>query len=210
MEKILLEVGQSKWGYLSYVEMFLRPLYNIINNMLENGFVHPLTIKQNNLEEYLKILNNQGFVKFENDALVKPSNLLTMVSQNLVGKIKRNEPNLVAKEIVGIVFSKEYEYIHTHMNNRVPTVYVDATKAYYLDAVRAGSPIPMTTAQLLSNYRLLAHTSSRSFNFSTVVAELVTAKLLSKDEKDSITADNEVFNKVIPLRKDLLEIATEV
>jgi hypothetical protein len=214
MEKKLLEVGEDRWGQLSLIAVFLRPLYKIINTLLTDGSVHKSLIEKNNQLDYLNLLLNQEFAEYDknflNDMIVKPSNLLTRLNQKVLQETNRYDPNHVAQEVVGIVFSREYERIHVEMKNRVPSVYVDTTKAYYLNAVRIGIPIAMSTTQLLSKYKMFEHSTRKSYDFNTVVGELVTVKMLSKDENENILANKEVFEQVLPLRKEILEVATEV
>jgi hypothetical protein len=212
LERKLLEVGEKSWGHLSLIEVFLRPLYKIINTLLADGSIHRSILEKSSHTDYLNLLINQEFAEYDanNNMIIRPTNLLTKMNENNTRQTKRTDPNYVAQEVVGMVFSKEYEYIHETMKNRVPSVYVDTTKAYYLNAVRIGSPIPMSTSQLLSKYRMFEQSTRKVHDFNTVIGELVTVDLLAKDSYDNIIANTKVFDQVLPLRKEILEIAVEL
>jgi len=211
IESKLLKVGKQKWGRLSLVKVFLRPLYNIINAIIKDGYMPFSIIKENRQEEYFNLLKRQDFVEFDpnDDHFIRPTNILTGLHKEITIKDNRFDTNLLAEEVVGIVFSNEYRFIHSKMKNRTPSVYVDTTKTYYLNAVRIGAPITMDTNQLLSKFKIFSHSRRTSYNFNTIISELVSAKLLSKDSQENVTADKEVFQELLPLRKEILEIAIE-
>ena len=68
----------------------------------------------------------------------------------------------------------------------------------------------MEIAELLSKYRIFGNSRRTVHIFNTVIEELVDAQLLSKDSKENITADREIFDELLPLRKEMLEITVEV
>jgi len=215
MEKKLLKIGEPKWGRLTLIQVFLRPLYNIINTLLSEGSMSTNMIEENKQKEYLDLLVKQDIVKLSsveraNERSILPSNLLTKIHENMMHISRRLDTNIVAEEIVGMIFSREYDYIHDSMNNRAPSIYIDTTKAYYLNAVRIGSPIPMSTTQLLSKYKIFGRSQRKRLNFNTIVGELVSESMLSKDNNDNITADDDVFREVLPLRDEMMNIAVEV
>lgn len=212
MEKTLLEIGDYRWGKLGFVYQFLRPLFNIIYGLANNGRVSRNDLEIPRHEPYLSVLKKMELVEVNESnesAWLKPTDLFTRFAQHVTEKNQTTDPHTVAQGLLGIVFAKEYHTIREDTHIRVPTVYVDAAKAYYVNAVRVGYPIVMTPSQLLSHYKLFEHSQQQPFKFNSIIGELVSVKLLNRNEEENVIANKDVFDKVLPLRKDLLKVAIE-
>jgi hypothetical protein len=212
IEKTLLEIGNYRWGKLGFIYQFLRPLFNIIYGLTRDGRVARADIELPKQEPYLNLLTRMGLAEINSaneNAWLKPTELFTGFSQDFAENNHTLDPHTIARGLLGMVFAKEYHTIREDTHIRVPTVYVDAAKAYYINAVRIGHPIIMTPSQLLYHYKLFEHSKQQQFKFNSIVGELVSVKLLDSDEQDNIVANKEVFEKVLPLQNELITVAAE-
>ena len=122
IESKLLQVGKQRWGRLSLVKVFLRPLYSIIYTILKDKQMDYSLIHDNKHEQYLRLLIDQEFLEINpyNKNLIRPTNILTGLVNAVTEREKHYDVQSSVEEIVGIVFANAYKFIHDTMKNRAP------------------------------------------------------------------------------------------
>jgi hypothetical protein len=211
IEQEILIAGEKSWGKLSWVSTFLRPLYHIVTNVLVRGEVPITYIHEKEYNGWADLLIQEGFVTSGDTKSLSATNKLTKLQERLFKSHEANTDFDVAQSVVGAVFSKRYSTIKNDMRIYAPTSYVDATKVYYTDAVQYGEIIPISEEELHKKFirvgmRQVLNYSD--FSFMTLVSELVSAKLLER-ENDDILGVPEVFKSVMQLKENLMANVTE-
>lgn len=215
LEQEILKVGVSIWGELTYVKMLLRPMYSIILNTLANEKISLSDIhRDKSYLNHVRFLESQKYLEFDQDAeSYRPSNLLIGLSQNYYTSLNEGSSFHIASKIVGGIFATHYRQIKTELHAHSPSVYVDTSMAYYLDAIRSGESIQMTKEQLWRKYRMIGHkrtTQEVSRGYTTVISEIILGKLLNRNEDGYIFANESVFSKLQPLGDKLIEQLAEI
>lgn len=211
IEKEILRAGEASWGRLSWVSTFLRPLYHIITNVLVRGKIPLDYIEEKRYDKYARLLLEEGFINYYEDKLsLIATNKLSGLGREIF--TKEGSDFDIAQRAVGMVFSKRYSTIKNEMQIYAPSAYVDATKAYYTDAIQCGENIAISEDEL---YRKFVRIGNRQvltmgdFSFMTLISELVSAKLLDR-EKDEIIGNPKIFNDVIKHKETIMAHSTEV
>jgi hypothetical protein len=209
LEQEILKVGEPVWGQLTYVKMLLRPMYALILHTLTNKklFVHELK-NQPSQEKTVRFLLEKGYLELdERRDIYRSSNFLTGLEHHLYQKYREEGSDFfVTGQIVGNIFSKHYREIKSKLHANAPSVYVDTSTAYYLDAIRMGEPIRMSEEELWKKYRMIGHRPTASkinVAYPTVISEIVAGHLLDRNEDGYIRGHNKVMEKLIPLGPEL-------
>lgn len=216
VEQEILRSGESIWGELTYLKMLLRPMYTIIGEMITDHKLYLDELKTNTqLLRYVEFLRLKEYLDFnEDNQTYAASKLLTMISEKLYKKFNDEALGfIVTSRIVGGIFAKFYREIKYDLGVHIPSVYVDTSMAYYLDAIRVGESIDMTMDELWRKYRMVGHkttTAKVGSNYPTVVSEMVLGKLLDKSENGKIYANEDVFSKLQPLSAELTQQLVEI
>ncbi len=211
IEHEILIAGEKSWGKLSWVSTFLRPLYHIVTNVLVRGEVPVRYIQEKEYNGWADLLIQEGFLSGGDTKSLSATNKLTKLQERLFKSHEGSTDFDVAQSVVGAVFSKRYSTIKNEMRIYAPTSYVDATKVYYTDAVQYGEIIPISEEELHKKFirvgmrQVLTYSD---FSFMTLVSELVSAKLLER-ENDDILGVPEVFKNVMQLKENLMTNVTE-
>lgn len=216
VEREILSVGESIWGELTYLKMLLRPMYTIIGEMITDHKLYLNELQRNPQQlKHVEFLKTRDYLEFDKKSgMYSASKFLTMMSEKLYKKYNDEALGfIVTSKIVGSIFSKYYREIKYDLGVHAPSVYVDTSMAYYLDAIRAGESIDMTIDELWRKYRMVGHkptTVEVGSNYPTVVSEIVLGKLLDKNENGYIYANEDVFSKLQPLGAELVQQLVEI
>jgi len=213
----ILKVGEPVWGQLTYVQMFLRPLYSIILHTLTNRKLSFHEVRQQEQEKYVQFLLKRGYLEEELDeGVYRASNHLTAL-EHLVYEKYKDEKLLsdffVTGQVIGTIFAKYYNDLKVDLHAYAPSIYVDTSTAYYIDAIRAGSSILMTEMELWKKARMIGHrstTSIKTISYPTVISEIVAGKILSRNQDGLIHANENVFKRLIPLETELIQEISEI
>ncbi|MHB2036741.1 MAG: hypothetical protein ACYCPW_08380 [Nitrososphaerales archaeon] len=211
IEQEILVAGESSWGKLRWVSILLGPLYSIVTNILVRGEVPVQYIYEKDYIRWADLLIKEGFVGGEGAKSLFATNKLTKLQERLFDSHMASTDFDVAQSVVGSVFSRRYSTIKNEMRIYAPTAYVDATKVYYTDAVQYGEIIPISEEELHKKYIRIGMRqvlTYADFSFMTLVSELVSAKLLVR-ENDDIVGVPEVFKNVMQLKENLMANITE-
>ncbi|MGI0094350.1 MAG: hypothetical protein ACREA8_09640, partial [Nitrosotalea sp.] len=120
---------------------------------------------------------------------------------------------IVTSKIIGTIFAKHYREIKNTLGAHSPSVYVDTSMAYYLDAIRTGELIRMTVKELWRKYRMIGHkrtTEVIGSGYSAVISEIVLGKLLNKNQDGQIYANEGVFKQLEPYGRELSNQLVEI
>jgi len=215
IERELLKEGRINWGRLPFIRTFLRPMYEIVVNILSRKKMNINTCARMGHWKFAELLIHEEYIEIDRERpkYLIPTNNLTQMSERLYREEKMSAGLLtIAELVVGNVFANQYDKIKTDLHIYPPTAYVDTTKVYYVDAVRFGENIPMGENDLFFEYqkigaRALSPDTSMP-RFRTVLTELVAAELLDR-RGDYITGRERIFNNLMEYREDILQGAVE-
>ncbi len=216
VEQEILRVGSSIWGELVYVQMLLRPMYTIIGEMITGRKLYSSELLKNPQQlKYAEFLKSNGYLDFKDDKTYIASGLLTQMAERLYSKYDdAGSDFIVTSKIIGGVFSKHYREIKNTLGAHAPSVYVDTSMAYYLDAIRTGESIRMSIKELWRKYRMIGHrnvTAEIGSGYPAVIAEIVLGKLLDKqDDTQEIYANETVFKQLAPFGHDIATQLVEI
>ncbi len=205
IEKQLLISGSNSWGKLTLVRHFLSPLYNMVSELLNRGYLsfNEITSEQN--YKFFRLLLHAGYISMQSDAediFIKSNKLIRLSesqidsSSNLYGQVEN---------VVGVVFGNYYDTIKYDIGIRPPSSYVDYAKSYYFDALRYGDLIKLDENDIidsLENFDIYI-TKENILNFRRSLLELSSTELLSKDG-DYYTGNQRIFNNLYQIRGDLI------
>jgi len=213
----ILKAGEPVWGQLTYIRMFLRPLYSIILHTLTNRKLTFHDLEQQDQRRYIQFLLNRGYLEEDvQEGIYKASNQLTVLQQHLYEKYKDQSvlsDFFVTGQIIGIIFAKYYTEIKSELHAYAPGIYVDTSAAYYIDAIRAGTAILMSEIELWKKARMLGHRSANAAKpiaYPTVISEIVAGKILSRNRDGMISANEGIFNRLRPLKEELTQEISEI
>jgi hypothetical protein len=213
MEKELLLIGSNSWGKLTLVKYYLSPLYAMISNLLDKGYITLSEIRSKKNYKFFKLLLNSGYLNIEE------SNKTSYIMSNKFEKLKEKQYELInnldifgiTEGIVGRIFGEHYEIIKDDFGIRPPTSYVDTTKAYYFDALRYGDIIKLKDKDILYSLSNFDGSLSRYdyMNFKKSLYELVNTTLLLKQEEFYYGNEN-IYDSLYRYRDSLLSGGSEI
>jgi len=213
IEKELLLIGSNSWGKLTLVKYYLSPLYAMISNLLDKGYITLSEISSERNNKFFKLLLNSGYLNIEE------SDKTSYIMSNKFEKLKEKQFDLInnfdifetTEGIVGRIFGEHYEIIKDDFRIRPPTSYVDTTTAYYFDALRYGDIIKLKDKDILySLYNFDGSINRYDYmNFKKSLYELVNTKLLLKKEEYYYGNEN-IYNSLYKYRDSLLSGGFEV
>ncbi len=213
----ILKVGEPVWGQLTYVQMFLRPLYSIILHTLTNRKLSFSEVRKQEQEKYVQFLLKRGYLEEDlNEGVYKASNHLTALEHHLYEKYKDEKllsDFFVTGQVIGTIFAKYYNDLKIELRVFAPSIYVDTSTAYYIDAIRAGASILMSEMELWKKARMIGHrstTSVKTISYPTVISEIVAGKIFARDHEGFICANESVFNRLNPLEVELAQEISEI
>ncbi len=138
-------------------------------------------------------------------------NKLELLAQEIFRRQGKSDFD-VAQHVVGTVFANKYSVIKNQMRVYAPTAYVDATKAYYSDAIQYGDIIAVSEDVLYKKFVRMgmrqAYTNAE-FSFMTTVSELVSARLLER-EGDEIVGVRGIYDNIKQYKDVIMTNAVEV
>jgi hypothetical protein len=214
IEREILQEGKTNWGKLKWVKTFLNPMYTIVINLLSTQ--EPISIRtlqdEERLWRYAKLLLKEKYVKLDDatSSYLMPAEKLTMMEENQFRKGVSSHS--VAEQVVGNVFANKYQEIKTDLRINTPTVYVDTTKVYYVDALRYGENIFIHEKSLFYEYQKLgARTFSPGIslmNFRTLLSELDSVNMLNKKGK-YVGGNERLFTDLLQYREEVLKGSVE-
>jgi len=217
IENVILSYDNEVWGQFTYVRTFLRPVYDIVTNALTERKLSLDFIEQTGKHSghYVQMLLDMGLLEIDENQprQVRASNELTRLHERVYRFDTKFDVFNVASAVAGRIFSSQYRRIRNEFKIYSPTAYVDATKAYYLDAVRMGERIPMTEKELYQKFRIVGHRNpyeSKNFKFKTIISEVVGGKLLERDADDNVIGSKSIFDKVMPFQDEIVKAAPEI
>ena len=219
IEREILKEGQKNWGKLNWIKTFLDPMYSIVVNILSRKEMSINTLEQKDHWKFAELLIEEEYIKIDRE---RPNYLLP--TDNLTGlwerlykeaiELEQKPPALftIAENVIGKVFANRYAEIKTDLHINPPTAYVDATKVYYIDAVRFGENIPITEDELFFEYQKIGTRPFRQEipppRFTRLLSELVAVELLDREE-DYIIGRQRIFDNLVKYRDEVLQGATE-
>lgn len=216
VEKEILGIGEPIWGELTYVRMLLRPMYTIIGQMITDHKLSLSELKKNPQQlKHVEFLKSREYLEFnEEKESYTASNSLTLMAEKWYKKYDDDAlAFIVISKVVGSIFAKYYRDIKYQLGAHSPSVYVDTSTAYYIDAIRTKEPIRMVLNELWKKYRMIGHRSTYAevgANYPAVIDEMVLGKLLNKNTEGEIYANENVFNHLEPYGHDLSHQLVEI
>ena len=216
VEQEILQIGESIWGELTYVRMLLRPMYTIIGEMITDHKLFHSELKNNPQQlKHIEFLKSKEYLEFNSDnGAYTASKYLTRMAEEWYKKYNDDALGfIVTSKLVGSIFSKHYKEIKYGLGVHAPSVYVDTSMAYYLDAIRTGEQILMPLDELWKKYRMIGHRATYvevGSGYPTVISEMVLGKLLNKTQEGEVYAHESVFNQLKPLGHDLSHQLVEI
>ena len=216
LEQEILKVGEPVWGQLTYVKMLLRPMYALILHTLTNKKLVIKEIqKEVQQEKHVHFLVSKGYLEIdEKYGTYRASNLLTGLEQHFYKKYSDESSDFfVTSNIVGSIFANHYREIKSKLHANAPSVYVDTTTAYYLDAIRMGEPIQITENDLWRKYRMISRRPTArgiTIPYPAVISEIVAGKLLNRNDDGYIYASEKVFKKLESMGSELVAEVSEM
>jgi len=220
IERELLKEGERNWGKLAWLKTFLRPMYSIVINILPQKKISVEALVQEGNWEFAKFLIEEEYIKIaeERKSCLIPTNKLTRIWEELYAGSARafEETSSVlqttAEIVVGKVFANQYSKIKTDLRINSPTAYVDATKVYYIDAIRFGENIPISENELFFEYQKIGARTFRSKTslpgFRTLLSELASVELLVK-RGSYVLGRQRIFDNLMEYRDEVLQGAVE-
>lgn len=213
--KEILRVGEPVWGHLTYVQMLLRPMYSLILHTLTHKklLIHEMNDQQQ--QKHIQFLRSRGYLEVDSShGTYVASNMLTNLEELLYKKYaEKGTDFFVTSQVVGMIFAKHYKDIKSELHAHAPSVYVDTSTAYYVDAIRAKQPILMSENDLWKKYRMIGHrptTKDPTISYPTVISEIVAGKLLDRNEEGYVRANDDVLRKLEPLGVELSKHITDI
>ncbi len=184
--------------------------------MITNHKLYLSELKKNPQQlKHVEFLKSKEYLEFntDNDAY-SASNSLTMMAEKWYKKYDDDAMGfIVTSKVVGSIFSKYYRDIKYQLGAHSPSVYVDTSMAYYIDAIRTREPIRMALDELWKKYRMIGHRPTYAevgAGYPTVIDEMVLGKLLNINQDGEIYANENVFNQLEPLGHDLSHQLVEI
>lgn len=216
VEKEILGIGEPIWGELTYVRMLLRPMYTIIGQTITDHKLFLSELRKNPQQlKHVEFLKSREYLEFDEEkGSYTASNSLTMMAEKWYKKYDDDAlAFIVTSKLVGSIFSKYYRDIKYQLGAHSPSVYVDTSMAYYIDAIRTREPIRMELDELWKKYRMIGHRPTYAevgTGYPTVIDEMVVGKLLNTTQDGKIYANENVFNQLEPLGYDLSHQLVEI
>jgi len=215
IEREVLKEGQTNWGKLTWIKNFLHPMYSIVVNILPQKKISVDALVKEGHWKFAELLIEEEYIKIDKErpGCLIPTNKLTRTWEELYRKEMMPSGLLtIAERVVGKVFANQYNRIKTDLHINTPTAYVDATKVYYIDAIRFGENIPISENELFFEYQKIGARPFRPeislLGFRTLLSELAAAKLLNR-KGNYVTGRERIFNNLIEYRDEVLRGAVE-
>jgi len=204
IQKEILRYAKESWGKLTFVRIFLRPIYTLVIALLDRKQLKSSEVGPDS-QKWLDLLRATGYVEPVKEDTFKTTNLLTGLSEECYRKgIVRSNFD-VADVVAGHLFASEYEQLRDEFRIHAPSVYVDTAKLYYVDAVNFKEIVPIQERELFLKYRQMGNRpayeemTKRGFSFATAVSELVSVGLLRRHEEE-ILGNQALFDHLVQFR----------
>jgi hypothetical protein len=207
IQKEILQYAREKWGKLTFVRTFLRPIYTLIIGILDQKRASVPEFGLDS-EKWFDLLTISGYIEPMGDQEFKPTNLLNALEEK-IGLGAGYSDFDVADLVAGNIFANQYDAISDKLRIHAPSVYVDTAKLYYADAVNFKEIVPMGQKELFLKYRQVGNRqayrealSQKSFSFGTVVSELIAVGLLHR-QQENIIGDQGLFEHLVQFREQI-------
>lgn len=210
IQREILQYAKGRWGKLTFVQTFLRPVYTLVVAFLDRKKVDVSNFGIE-AQKWIDLLQGAGFIEPVDGDMFRTTNILTGLHQRLLENGEHGASNFeVAQIVAGTLFANEYQRIREEFRINAPGVYVDTAKLYYTDAVNFKELIPMGEKELFLKYRQMGNraayqeaTSQRGFSFATTVSELISVGLLHREQEEEIVGDEGLFDHLVQFRDQI-------
>ena len=207
IQKEILQYARERWGKLTFVRTFLRPVYTLVIAFLDRKQL-PVTEFGLDSQKYFDLLKISGYIEATGDNEYKSTNLLNGLEEKMVLAGGQSDFE-VADLVAGNIFANEYDRIRDDLRIHAPSIYVDTAKLYYADAVNFKEIVPIQQRELFLKYRQMGNRaayrealSQKGHSFGTVVSELIAVGLLHR-QRDDIVGDQKLFDHLVQFREQI-------
>jgi hypothetical protein len=207
IQKEILQYARERWGKLTFVRTFLRPIYTLVIAVLDQKQASVSDFGVDS-EKWFELLRTSGYIEPMGDREFKPTNLLNGLQERIGLGVGHSDFD-VADLVAGNIFANQYDVISDKLRIHAPSIYVDTAKLYYSDAVNFKEIVPMEQSELFLKYRQVGNRqayreamSQKSFSFGTVVSELIAVGLLHR-RQESIIGDQKLFDHLVQFRDQI-------
>lgn len=207
IQKEILQYARERWGKLTHVRTFLRPIYTLVIALLDRKRVVVSEFGPDS-QKWFDLLKISGFIESMGGDEFKPTNLLNALDEKLSLRGSQSDFD-VADLVAGNLFATEFNRIRDEFRIHAPSIYVDTTQLYYSDAVNFKEIVPIEQDELFLKYRQMGNRaayrdllSQKGFSFGTVVSELIAVGLLHR-QQENIIGDQGLFNHLVQFRDQI-------
>jgi hypothetical protein len=207
IQKEILQYAREKWGKLTFVRTFLRPIYTLAIAILDRKRVAVSEFGVDS-QKWFDLMKISGYIEPVGDNEFKPTNVLNALDEK-IGLEGGQSDFDVADLVAGNIYANEYDFISDELRIHAPSIYVDTAKLYYADAVNFKEIVPIEQNELFLKYRQMGSRaayreaqSQKSFSFGTVVSELIAVGLLHRRQED-IIGDQGLFDHLVQFREQI-------
>jgi hypothetical protein len=214
VERELLKCGKNSWGKLTLIKQYLSPLYSMVTFLIDEGELPKYLIKTNKkLNKYTQLLIFSDYMKIDNsnsDAFIE-SNKLIKLKERIFESDHKYSPMALTENIIGQIYSENYDVIKYDMNITSPSSYVDTTKIYYFNALKYGENIRFTEKDFVKNFKFYGNllNSPRDLNFKNSLFELTEYELLKKASK-YYYGNEQIYEHLYEFKNTLLTGGNEI
>jgi len=207
IQKEILQYARGRWGKLTHVRTFLRPIYTLVIAFLDRKRVRVSEFGDES-KKWFELLRASGYIEPAGDDEFKSSNILNGLDESLT--LEGNQSDFdVADLVAGNVYATEFDRIRDDFKIHAPSIYVDTAQLYYADAVNFKEIIPIQQDELFLKYRQIGSRityreamSQKGYSFGTVVSELIAVGLLHR-QQENIIGDQKLFDHLVQFREQI-------
>jgi hypothetical protein len=208
IQKEILQYARERWGKLTHVRTFLRPVYTIVIAFLDRKRVGVSEFGYES-KKWFELLELSGYIESITDDEFKSTNMLNALDQKLSQEGSQSDFD-VADLVAGNIYATDFQRIRDDFHIHAPTIYVDTAQLYYADAVNFKEIVPIQQDELFLKYRQVGSRiayreamSQKGYSFATVVSELIAVGLLHRQEEGDIVGDQKLFDHLVQFRDQI-------